>query len=280
MSSPELYSLPALGRAQIVPAGLLLLVLIFGGCIEGPRQVRMDLIVRGSCGRSTLSYDTSCVASLLARVRDAGGEVLDERCTAVAGQFSNINDLVTSTTILELLETDDHKQVYVEFNAYHAFDKSPCSNLSDNDLMLWGSTDLVDLNSSKVKVVTVELECRPECDCEAFDESPAQCPASLPAGACTPLATLNCRRSCQSNLACYEGLLTCSNNECAPLPRGLCALCGGPDDCDSGLCVENTVKGDNERFCAPRCPPLQSSTPCPPLMSCKRLGGDFVLVPE
>jgi hypothetical protein len=244
--------------------------------------VHLDLILRGSCGRSTLAYDISCVASIDVRVVDAGsGEVLDSACNPVSGQLEYFSDLVASVDPIPLLEdTEARGNVRIELRGYHAFDTEPCNDPTDDELMMWGSSGVVDLDDDTLESITIQFECRPDCDCVDLGNDPTNCPAVLVPGACAPIEAQLCRRECEAPEDCYGGAtLTCSEQRCTPVQSGgTCAQCDDDGDCSDGRCITNA--NTTERFCAPRCPPLGAISACPTRMSCKRLDGDpFAPVP-
>ena len=255
---------------------------------DSPRPVRLELILRGSCPLSTHSYDISCVRSLVVSTIGEEGELDREQCTAISEPFANMQALVASHQVVEVLAGARARSgMRVELRAYHAVDKAPCTALDDADLLFWGASAVVDLTDTALEVLPVELECRPECDCADFDTAAARCPLAMPAGICAPPATLACRKPCELANDCYGGLLACepgacsggaSSDCCTAEARQTCSPCGSDADCDSGVCVHNTGAPD-EWSCAEVCPPLPGVTPCPPSMSCKRLdNGTYVRV--
>ena len=247
-------------------------------CEPPPREVRRELLTRSSCGWSTQEYDTSCVAALDVRLVDSEGTLLRSHCTAVGGQYASLASLVGTRELVRVLEdVTPRGDVAVELRAYHSRDKTPCVSHTDDELMLWGRSELFDLNDAKTTVVNVILECRPECDCAALDADATRCPAALVRGACAPPLEVPCGKSCRNDDECYAGRLPCLDGRCAPQPGDLCASCEGATACQSGLCVENTARG--ERFCADVCPEPEQARACSETMSCKRLGDALVLVP-
>jgi hypothetical protein len=234
------------------------------------------LIARGSCGWSPRNYDVTCLGGLELRVvADGTGQTLSEHCTSVAGRFTTLNDLVVPSLSLELLE-DLHTEgtARIEVRGYHALDKAGCGNPSESDLLLWGSSDLVDLHDSHLRVITVQIECRPDCDCAAIGGDPQKCPAALSPGVCAGPKEVLCRKLCADDDDCYAGRLSCTASLCTPETGGLCAECASSLECTSGWCAQNTYT--NESFCSARCPPEDNAAPCPTYMSCKRLGTTFV----
>lgn len=258
----------------------LLLLGCLTACDTAPRTVRLDLIPRGSCGRSSQTYDISCVAALELRVLDSFGDTLAEQCTPVVGSYTFMSDLVAAREITTLLESVDARDgVHLELRAYHAFDKQPCVDQTEADLMMWGSTGPIDFLTGNVLEVGLPFECRPSCDCAQFDASPAQCPGTLEPGVCTPLPAQRCRRECSSTAECFGGApLTCEQQQCTAAAGEMCSECSSGADCDSGLCVENL--GTGERFCARRCPPQGGVQVCPTFMACRAADGQtFTWVP-
>lgn len=247
-------------------------------CSVEPRQVRLELLTRSSCGWSTQSYDTSCVSSLDVRLLKSDGSVLRSRCTSITGRFSSLAALVGNADVLPLVE-DLHPRdnVVIELRAYHSRDKTPCVEPTPDELMLWGRSEPVDLTDDALTVVNVVLECRPECDCAALDADPTRCPATLTPGVCAPPLEVSCAKACVDSSDCYGARLVCIDEACTPEARKLCAVCTSGADCDSGLCVENSVRA--EKLCVDRCPPTDSAAACPDLMSCKRVGDELVLIP-
>ena len=164
--------------------------------------------------------------------------------------------------------------VRVEFRAYKRINEDACSSLSEARLMIWGSSKPVDLANERLTEIEVVLECRQGCNCLQIDQNPSQCPADLVPGVCARPETLLCRRACETSEQCYDGPLPCISDACFPTPNEMCADCSSSaTDCDGDRrCVQNT--GTGERFCALRCPPLETegTYPCPRSMSCVRLG--------
>jgi len=193
-------------------------------------------------------------------------------CQQVAGRFTTIQDLVASSEVITLLEdTRARKDVVIEFRAFHDFDQQPCTNFLESDLMLWGSSAPTDLTDPTLQGVTIQFECRPGCDCEAFDEKPIACPADIVPGICTPAEQLLCRKACETDDGCYGGLLGCRDSVCAATEGGTCDQCTKASDCDSGICVTNS--NTSESFCADRCPSFDVASACPVRMSCKVVDG-------
>lgn len=245
---------------------------------SAPRQVRIEPIARSSCGWSPVLYDISCVQSLQVSVHSGGREVVPA-CTTLAGRFANVQELLGSEQVLEVVTSIAAlPDTVVELRAYHTFNRAPCTDLSDSELMMWGSSDPVDLSDKTLEVIPVHIECRPDCGCEGFQSRPGECPISLTPGICSPQTEIQCRKRCETTASCYDGLLPCvasscdeggSSMCCEALPREICSHCVASTDCVSGQCAHNDVT--NEDFCAPRCPPLSGALPCPWGMSCKRL---------
>jgi hypothetical protein len=246
-------------------------------CSAGPRTVAVDLAPRSSCGWSTASYNLSCVASLDVRVVDGVGAVQSHRCLSVANQYQTLADLVTPTATQDLLSGIAAKpHVRIEVRGYFAMNAPPCEDLSDSDLMFWGSSDWIDLNDSAVSSLVAQIECRPDCDCAAISLQPTTCPVALAAGICAPPSEVLCRQSCLDGDVCYD-LLSCQAGVCATQPGDLCADCSSSTACSSAACAHNSQT--NESFCAQICPPANSAMPCPTHMSCKRVADVFSLLP-
>lgn len=251
---------------------LLLVACACAGCGgEEARNLRLELLVRGSCMPST-HYDLSCVHAIEVGLV-AGGQQHRRQCTVVTGRFSTMQELVANRDFVPLLqEVRARPDARLDVRGYAAIDKSPCVDTTDADLVFWGTSAAVDLSDEALTTVTVELECRPECDCAAMVEGEAGCPHELTPGVCAPPSNRPCRRQCDIAEDCYDGLIQCGGDGiCAPESGETCAVCASSDECDSGLCVHNTDE-PNEWFCAPACPALPNVDPCPPRMSCKRLG--------
>ncbi|MEZ4271511.1 MAG: hypothetical protein R3C68_08790 [Myxococcota bacterium] len=276
-----------------------LLALMLSACTDHTlRQVRLDLILRGSCPSSTIAYDATCIASIEVQLLDANKTLLASRCTPTPNRFNNMDELADGDEMLPVLENiEPQSGVTLAFRAYQSLDRPPCTEPTEDELMLWGTSEPFDMRDATLQVVTVSLECRPGCDCAAFDDKPQQCPRVLQPGVCTPLAVRLCRRACNTPNTCYQGLLPCKNDTCSPDESGSCSICQDSSDCmcvpepaqtcaecntsadceGERRCVRNIGRG--EQFCADRCPPMGGSDPCPTLMSCKQLGTDFEPLP-
>ncbi|MBI5507349.1 MAG: hypothetical protein HY903_01225 [Deltaproteobacteria bacterium] len=270
----------------------------FGCGQKTPRNVRLDLVLRSSCPASTQSYDISCVHSVVVGLVATTGQSFESRCTAVSGSYASLQDLLAATHVVSVLEkVEARADVRLAVRAYHGGDKPPCHDLLDSELMFWGMSPAADLTDPAVDELVVEVECRPECDCADLGAT-ERCPSDLVIGICAPPANRPCRKQCNDNGDCYDGLLSCEVGTCDDLPAsGQCCTatdgercweCGRAGDCNSGVCVHNTYtvpgttppEGPDEWFCASPCPPLPNVTPCPTGMSCKRLdNGIYVSVP-
>ena len=243
------------------------------GCGED-RAVRIQLQLHASC-LPTTQYDVSCMQALRLDVLDARGALVGSTCTDVAGRYATMQNLLAEPDgLLLMAEVRPRAGVRLELRGYHVIDKAPCTDLRDEELMLWGSSRSVDLDDEALRTVAIEAECRPGCDCSALQgitQGTGPCVPALSPGACAPAVNQLCRAECDDDHDCYGNLMTCGDRRCTPEPTALCAACEGDGDCASGLCVENTATG--ERFCASACPPLPDVAPCPLWMSCKALGG-------
>lgn len=265
-----------------LPFVLPLLVVACSGD-QGERTIRLELLPQPSCGVSTRNYDSSCVKSLQVRIVDSGGAVLESQCTELTEPLGSIHDYVSLRDVFPVLDgVEIRSGVRVEWRGYHAVGVDACVDLSDTQLMFWGRSEPVDLASvSKTNtpdVIELPFECRPSCDCGAIDEAPESCPVILEPGICAPLKNFRCRRSCSDGKAC-QGSLTCDAELelCLPEDSALCAECDGSEDCDSGICVENSSNG--ESFCSQECPTTDSAAVCPAPTSCHAPGSVFTLVP-
>jgi hypothetical protein len=248
--------------------------------------VRLQLHPRGSCSSpSPYEYDISCMQSLRVDVLDAGGKLLGQSCTDVSdGRWPLLQDLLKETSGLRVLSGIVAGKVRVEVRGYLAIDQAgnmtldgqPCQALDDAQLILWGSSGVVDLAQSGLATVDIETECRPSCDCKAI--TGGTCGAALELGICAPAYNQLCRTTCESDHDCYDGLMLCVDRTCSPAPQTQCDQCTTDADCGTLRCVLDT--DTNERFCAQACPDTPFASACPTWMSCKRLGvGSFVAAP-
>ncbi len=237
------------------------------------QSVRLDFNLRGSCGRSTQSYDLSCVSSLDIKLLDPQGMLIKQQCLSTGGRFPKLHDLVASATIIDLLDGIESPGPFVlEMRAYHSFDKAPCTDMDRSELMLWGTTPVFSLDEDPPRTeITLTADCRPDCDCEEFDSNPQLCPASLGESVCTPLPERLCRKPCETSESCFGGELSCVNLVCEASPGKFCAECVQNSDCDSGYCITNNITG--ELFCAQPCPDSNQADACIERMSCRRIDG-------
>jgi hypothetical protein len=244
---------------------------------EEVRPVRIDLVVKRSCGIQPTQYDLSCVSSLEFRLLNASGRELKRQCTSVTGQFLSLQELVSTPTpsVLENVKVEDG--VELEIRGYISADIAPCSNLSDSELLFWGRSDPTDLLDISVSVITVSMECRPNCDCEDIQDDPTQCPATLARGICAPTAdSARCKKDCSDD--CYGGALACGiDNLCMEAAaNSICAPCTAGGTCASGICVSNSNSLAADQYCSDPCPPVDgTASPCLPSMSCKQLGPTY-----
>jgi hypothetical protein len=245
--------------------------------------VRLQLHPRGSC--LPYDYDISCVQSLRVDVLDVTGKLLGQSCTDVSdGRWPTLQDLLKEAAGLRVISGITPGRVRVQVRGYLTLDQAgnmtldghPCAGLSDSQLILWGSSDLVDLAQSSLATVDIETECRPSCDCKAITS--ATCVAPLEPGICAPAFNQLCRATCETDHDCYDGLMYCVDRTCAPASKTQCSQCNTDADCGSLRCVLDT--DTSERFCAQDCPNSPLAGACPTWMSCKRLGvGSFVAAP-
>lgn len=252
------------------------------GCGDGDtRPVQVQLINRGSC--SPTNYDLSCMRSLRVQMF-TDDQPYRAQCTAV--NFATWQALVSSRDTDYLLEdVRARKDVRLEVRGYHNIGGvDPCEDLSDDRLVLWGTSDTVDLTGAGTTTINIHVDCRPKCDCRFMSD--LTCAPDLVRGVCAPLLRRTCReRSCDTG--CFDELLACNSNICEPDDRGVCDACEGSADCDSSLCVHHTYDFAeyhvDEKFCADaaRCPPLEGwAYSCPEGMQCTKLGdGFFDLLP-
>ncbi len=261
-----------------------LLLMMGAGCGSSPteRVLRLELLPRPSCGASTRTFDTTCVKSFQIRVLDSSGAVLDSQCTTLTTPFGTVHEFISLRDIMQVLQNvPERRGVKLEMRAYHALGTTPCTDLSESQLMFWGISNTIDLIPAEQfpsEIVEMPFECRPGCDCADFDNKPDLCSSELSSGICAPLPNFLCRRTCENDETCPERL-TCNiqENQCAPQMREPCAVCTGPDDCISGLCVQNLKT--NEKFCAVACPPTGRSALCGLPTSCAPLNrGVFELI--
>lgn len=253
---------------------LFLALCLFPSCeVSEPRDIRLEFVIRSSCGRSPANYDLSCLAALDIRVVDENSNTKASQCTDVRGRYGSVRDLIASTDILAVTDKlEPYENAIIEVRGYHAFDKEACTDAQESELLLWGRSELVSLAEESTNVISLHTECRPTCDCEKLGEDISECPVQMSPGICAPLETVNCRKVCGQAESCYGGELNCSGGLCSPLPGGLCWECESSSDCDIGRCVQNTEISDQEVFCAPSCPEELSAHPCPTNMSCKLVG--------
>jgi hypothetical protein len=253
-------------RRAALGIGCLLLAACRG---SGDHAVRVELQLRASCLPST-HYDVSCVQALRLDVRDGDSNTLASGCTSLDGRYATMQDMLAEPSSLSLLTgVQVDRPVRVELRGYQVIDKPPCTDLTDEEIMFWGASRLVDLADPSLTTLPVEVECRPMCDCSTLEIMAPTCPAALTPGACAPAPTQLCRTQCDDDHGCYDGLMHCGDRICVPEPQAMCADCASDAECTSGLCVVNTRTG--EHFCSSPCPPLPAVDPCPTWMSCKSL---------
>lgn len=246
-------------------------IIVAGGCADdGARPIRLDMAGRSSCTSNASNQDVSCVKSLEIRMVDADRNLLYSQCTPVTA--ATIDELWRASGFTRVLtEVKAKKNVYVEMRAYQARDRQPCDNLRRSDLILWGSSALVDLSDATTEVVSITYECRPDCMCDALGSS--ECPFELQEEAlvCAPAAKVPCSaaRICDAQDECLGGELVCSSGRCRAIEANFCAACTTDANCVSGPCVLNRYAC--ESFCAIPCPG-PAAIQCPDDTSCKRLG--------
>lgn len=238
---------------------------------QNDRQIRVEPILRRSCSPTT-TYEISCVRSLMLELTDDSGQRIKNRCTAAVGEFVTMQDLVTIDHVVKLLDgVKEEKNVRLELRGYHSIDKEPCTNLTDADLIFWGTSSPFDLTNTELKVVNVNIECRPECDCTAIETEPSRCPTALQSGMCFADIDTSCRKSCTATEQCYGGIINCQNNQCIGDSGEMCATCTSSNQCGVGPCVQNV--NTNEAFCAMACPSPGLAEPCPSGMRCQKIDG-------
>lgn len=258
---------------------------VAAGCAPLPaEEARLVPTFRASCGRSALSYDITCATSLQVRVWDSQNEVRMEACTAVQGRYPTIQSILADKERLRVLEGAPlEADMRIEMRFYHALQSAPCADLSDDDLMLWGSSQPIDLNEALEENINVVFECRPGCDCKALDDAPERCDVSLEPGACFPPATTACTRPCSDASDCFGGLLACMDGRCKPSnDGGGCSPCQSQSDCLAGhICGRNPLSG--AQICGVACPNLGGLlSACPQRMACQALdvgGQSYVTLP-
>jgi hypothetical protein len=243
--------------------------------------------LRTSCPAATRNYSLRCIDSLVVRLVGADGQPFRRQCTAITQPYDSMQALVSSTNVVEVLkDVRARSDVRLELRAYHGTEGvAPCdlALLDDAHLMFWGMSAVTDFTDQSRDEVTVEIECRPECDCDDLVDAAQRCPPEMLGGVCAPPANRLCRKECESADNCWGGSLSCEIGTCeagvsgtvkccAPVAGRICSPCAYDSECESGLCVHNTTAGVDEWFCADPCPPLPDVTPCPTDMSCKRLG--------
>ena len=267
---------------------LLVIALLGGvlGCNGGEaKPIRIEFGHLSSCGSSTVAYDISCVQSLTVQLIGADGTEYKSQCTSLS-PYANLQKLFASEEIIAVLEgVRTRSNARIELRAYHGgFDKAPCTDLDDSELMLWGTSELINFSDPTVDQVRVPLDCRPDCDCFDFDNRSTECPRALVQGVCVPPKIFYCRKACETDDVCYGGLLGCQLGSCGALTSpsccapdnadGMCGECTTDADCGGNRrCVYNAhaPNGPEEYFCAEPCPGPNIS-PCPERMSCQRLG--------
>lgn len=255
----------------------LLSIAVLSGCVQ-ERNVELELILRGSCASSARNQDISCLRALEVSLFDLQGTTqLQTQCTDVSNQFESLADLLTVSSPLLLLEdVATRTDVRLQIRGYSAFNKETCDAQSEADLLLWGSSGVVDLTSPDLVEVTVIFECRPGCDCTAIDEG--TCSQSFQPGVCAPPTQIPCRRACNDRNNCFGERSECTNGFCIYRGGEMCASCDDASECNSNFCIENTFT--QERFCADRCPPLVGFQTCADAMWCQTPDGtDYTYVP-
>ena len=263
-----------------VPFGGLIALSLGIACSPSPREVLIDPVLRSSCGLDPAQWSTSCLTALEVFMVATDGTVLASQCTDVSNDYATILDLVSDPDIFPVLQdVRGIDGVSVQVRGYSVLDRGACDSPTSSELLFWGSSETVDLSMSSLQVVRVALECRPECDCQALNTMPSECPQAFVPGVCTPSPNVLCRQFCDVRDDCFGGVLDCIDNACGDSnPGQMCFECISSSQCDSGYCIENTRTG--ESFCALRCPPLTDASVCPSWMSCNRVeNGTFSLRP-
>jgi hypothetical protein len=268
-----------------VRGALVLLLLASAACGDGDAQsVQVQLIGRSSCPNV---YNLSCMHSVRFQMFSDDQE-FRQRCTPLAPPFETWQAFVSSRETLFVLENVRAREnVRLEVRGYHNLgdENDPCENLTDDRLLLWGTSEPFDTTESSAGTINVFVDCRPRCDCNFIGNT---CASDLVRGVCAPLLRRTCRnRDCTTSDDCFDSLLRCESNICEPSARGVCDVCEASTDCNSGLCVHHTYQAGeydvDEKFCADdaRCPPLDGwAHACPEGMACTRLNdGFFDLLP-
>src|SRR2546428_221367 len=72
------------------------LCLVFACGPPASREIRLELITRGSCPSSTAAYDLSCVQALAVRLVGGDGTRYRSHCTVLGGRYATLQDLIAS----------------------------------------------------------------------------------------------------------------------------------------------------------------------------------------
>jgi hypothetical protein len=263
-------------------------LLLAVGCGRGEAsQVRIEPYLppgSTSCPADTRSYSIRCVNALVVALVGKDGQRFKSQCTPITTAYDSLQALVSSTTVVEVLkDVKARSDASLELRAYYKVaGRQPCESYDGKDdyLLFWGMSPVTDFTDSSVTAVKVQIDCRPQCDCEDLEKE--LCPAEMPPGICAPPENRLCRKQCETADNCYGSTLSCEIATCgvgvpgnfkccAPAAEQVCSPCAYDGECESGICVHNTTVGVDEWFCAEPCPPLPDVTLCPPGMSCKLL---------
>lgn len=269
------------GPINVALYGVILGTYLICGCGPETRAIQIELVAKGSCFPAT-SFNIECVNSLRANLVEDGKNIRSE-CTVLTG-YLQLQELVGHKGQKFILEDLPARQkAKIELQGFHTFgDIDPCTTLTNERLVFWGSSAEVDLSNKDLDRIIVSVECRPECDCRGIGVFPT-CPSDFSYGVCGPPTLYTCRqRACQSDIDCFDGQMACFDKTvCVPkAPQSMGADCGNDSDCLSGVCVHHTAndatKVIDEHYCAETCPAADgSAVVCPSGMSCKRLGNGY-----
>jgi hypothetical protein len=255
-----------------------LFILALAACDEPPADiVRLEFVPSPSCGLRYEEWDADCLGDLDVRIVDAGdsSQILAEECQQVTASFVTLRDLLFPSSRLTVLpDAKKASNVRIELRAHNNHGNEPCDTFYAENLMVWGSSGVVDLTSTGDEPINVLVECRPECDC--FDlRTGSTCPPAMDGlGVCGPISPVPCvPATCDADIECRRGLRVCDNHTCQVAEGRECAPCSAAAPCAPGyLCVDRDEGGIVETFCTPSCPADDVST-CPSTMMCHQLDG-------